>query len=239
MKEIISNLPNMLTLGNLACGLLGIMQVYDNRPELAFWFIVAAAILDFFDGFLARLLNASGEMGKQLDSLADLVSFGVLPGLIIWNLMEKNGYCPAGQFCINRYVWLIFPLAGAWRLAKFNIDTRQSSGFLGVPIPISGLALASIAISVDSASTLSHFYTNFYVLKGMPMLMAFLMVSELPMLALKFKKGDPLFIYKVLLIAISLGLVAFFRFDSLPLVYAVYVLFSIFTNFAAKINAHG
>lgn len=239
MKEIVGNLPNMLTLGNLTCGLLGIMNVFDNKPEIAFWFMVAAGVFDFLDGFLARLLKVSGEMGKQLDSLADMVTFGVLPGLIAWNLMEGSGYCPKDSFCINRYVWILFTLAAAWRLAKFNIDTRQSTGFIGVPTPISGLALGSVALSVAMKSPMVAIYTNFWVLKGMPMLMALLMISDFPMLAFKFKKQDSQNIWKYAFLGLAVVLIAIFRFDSGPMIYAAYVLFSFIANFALKSKTNG
>jgi CDP-diacylglycerol--serine O-phosphatidyltransferase len=234
MKQYFKDLPNMLTLGNLLCGLLGIMLVFTGKWHVAFWFMLAAGVLDFFDGFTARLLGVSGEMGKQLDSLADLVTFGVLPGLISWQLMEASGYCPKTGFCINGYVWLAFPLAAAWRLARFNIETSTTSGFKGVPTPISGIALASVGIAVYYQGGMSDFYTNIYVLKGMPLLMSMLMVSDLPMLAFKFSKTDKLLYWKLALLLIIVALVIVFKADSGPLIYVAYVFTSLLSNFVTK-----
>lgn len=239
MKELIKSIPNAFTLGNLLCGLLGIMCVFDNDLKSAFWFILLAGGFDFLDGFLARLLKVDGDMGKQLDSLADMVTFGVLPGLISWNLMESSGYCPKDSFCINRYVWLAFPLASAWRLARFNIDTRQTNGFLGVPTPIAGLTLASVALSVSFKTPMADLYTNFWVLKALPLALAMLMVSEIPMIAFKFKKSDKQNIWKyaLLLTALIIGIV--FKYDSMPIIFAAYVLFSIISNFVLNLKTNG
>lgn len=234
MKGLIASIPNAITSGNLICGLLGIMAVMNGDLHIAFWLIVIAGLLDFLDGFAARLLKVSSPLGAQLDSLADLVTFGVLPGLIQMQLMEQYGYCPKDSFCINRYVWLFFSVAGAWRLAKFNTDTRQTSGFLGVPIPISGLALASVALSAHYQTPLHEWYTNFWVLKAMPMVMGLMMVSEFPMLALKFKKGDTLNAWKFGFIGLAVLLAALFRLDSMPLIYVAYVLTSFLANFVTK-----
>lgn len=234
MKAYLKDLPNFLTLGNLVCGLLGIMLVFNGKSDMAFWFMVFAGVLDFFDGFTARLLGVSGEMGKQLDSLADLVTFGVLPGLISWQLMEASGFCPKTGFCINAYVWIVFTAAAAWRLARFNVETTETPGFSGVPTPISGIALASVILSVHNTAPLSSFYTGFYVLKGMPMLMGILMVSRLPMLAFKFHKNDRLLYWKAALIAVIIALAVIFRYDSGPLIYASYVLISLIANFATR-----
>jgi CDP-diacylglycerol--serine O-phosphatidyltransferase len=140
-KEI----PNMITMGNMACGLLGIGFVMAGQEWMGFLMMLLGAGLDFFDGFAARKLGVAGEMGKQLDSMADVVTFGVLPGLIWKAMMEYHGYCPPDRFCINGYIWLLIPLAAGYRLAKFNIDTRQTTGFLGIPTPITGLVLGSFA----------------------------------------------------------------------------------------------
>ena len=236
---MIKSIPNLLTLSNLCCGLLGIMYVFENRPEVAFWLIVLAGIFDFLDGFAARLLNVSGELGKQLDSLADLVTFGVLPGLICYYFMNLEGYCSSDGFCINMYFWLALPLAGAWRLAKFNIDTRQTNGFLGVPIPISGLTAASVALSIYYKTPWADFYTNFWVLKSTPLILAFFMVSEFPMLSLKFKKGDFMNIWRYVFLLSALLLLVFLHLDAMPPIYLAYVLVSFIANFALKNKTNG
>ena len=211
-KEI----PNLITMSNMACGLLGIGFVISGQEWMGFVMMIAGAALDFFDGFAARKLGVAGEMGKQLDSMADVVTFGVLPGLIWKAMMEYQGYCPADRFCINGYTWLLIPLAAGYRLAKFNIDQRQTTGFYGIPTPITGLVLGSFAWMsynlghpgdlwfidnpvIDIRSILNHFWVWLY----MPLLTAFMMVSDVPMLAMKFGVNDPLRKFKLLLVALA------------------------------------
>lgn len=234
-----ANIPNALTLGNLICGLLGIMFVVNADPAMAFWMMVLAGVFDFLDGFAARLLKVSGEMGKQLDSLADMVTFGVLPGFIAYYLMETQGYCPQGVFCTNRYIWIALPVAAAWRLAKFNIETRESSGFWGVPTPISGLTMASLVLAIPTKTPLAAIYMSLWALKVMPLLLAFFMVSEFPMLSLKFKRGDALNLWKYIFLGISVAIVAVFRLDAMPLIYLAYILISFIANFAVKQKTDG
>ncbi len=241
-------IPNLLTLGNLACGLLGINFLVNYNPytgseSLIYALILMgiAGILDFFDGFTARLLKVDGEMGKQLDILADLVTFGFLPGLIWKKFMDMTGVCPPTGFCINQYVWLLIPLAAAYRLAKFNISTDQKVNFKGIPTPITGLALASWVLLFDgiSAEGLSYsqiqtnsdwgFYkvlTNFYVMLYMPLLSSYLMISDLDMLSFKFNKEDGLNVYRIGLLIVLLGLfVVNYRY-ALPIFYIIYIIIS-------------
>lgn len=222
-----SSIPNALTLGNLGCGLLGIMAVMDANPLMAFVLMLIAAVLDFFDGMVARWLGVESELGLQLDSLADLVSFGVLPGLI-WNYyMNLNGYCSSTGFCINGYVWMTIPLAGAYRLARFNIIKEKSLNFTGVPIPITGLTLASWALINSDYSfgllDISKVTNQFYVWLYMPLVASYLMVSELPLLSLKFNGVDGLNVYRVALLFLGAACVAFFGGSGLSVFYFLYV----------------
>ena len=206
MKQI----PNIFTLLNLVFGCLAIVSILQTGlilsstdsgdsfivlPEkiyMASVFIACAAVIDFLDGFVARLLKASSEMGKQLDSLADVVSFGVAPGLIVYQFLRL---CFAQQEdgLDTNIIWLlpafIIPCAGAYRLARFNIDTEHSYGFKGVPIPAAGLLLASFPLiywftDQDWIIQLLHNYWFWYAII---FIVSYLMVSKLPMMALKFK----------------------------------------------------
>lgn len=239
------HIPNAITLGNLTCGLLGITQVMSGEPFWGFLCMLLGAFLDFFDGLVARKLKVDGELGKQLDSLADVVTFGVLPGLIWRFLFQRYGYCNPTGFCINNYVWILIPLGAAYRLAKFNIDTRQTNSFIGVPTPITGISLASwsfIALDDlwDGAGVrwgmvdLSHLLLNHYVLLYMPLVAAFMMVSEFPMLSLKFKNGDPLNKFKIGMFV--LGAISFWIFGAsgLAVFYFLYILLSFISNFAVQ-----
>ncbi len=235
-------LPNMVTLSNLLCGVLGIAMVIEDRPFDGFLLMILGAVMDFFDGWVARLLKADSDLGLQLDSLADVVTFGVLPGLIWRSLMQEQGYCSTG-FCINNYVWILIPLGAAYRLAKFNVDTRQLTGFIGVPTPITGLAIGSWAMiaysnTLDAVSLkwllspiidIRPWLTNFYVWLYMPLFVAFMMNSEYSMLAMKFKSGDVLKKWKIALLIAALPCILFGG-AMVAVFYFVYVVISILSN---------
>jgi CDP-diacylglycerol---serine O-phosphatidyltransferase len=208
IQKIKAQIPNIFTLLNLVFGCMAIIATVQNGliitdasipidvPEkmlLASLFIAIAALIDFFDGFVARLLGASSEMGKQLDSLADVVSFGVAPGMIVYQFLRLSFAQNADGLDTNM-TWLLpaflIPCAGAYRLARFNIDTTQSTGFKGVPIPAAGLFIA--AFPLIYAYTKSNFIydtlKNEWFWYAIIVVISYLMVSTLPMLALKFKK---------------------------------------------------
>jgi CDP-diacylglycerol--serine O-phosphatidyltransferase len=176
--NIIKHLPNALTLGNLFCGFAGIICSFI-RPDLpTAWFVWAACLFDFLDGFAARALKVTSPIGKELDSLADVVSFGVLPSIFIYRLLDSNG---AGYFA-----WSAFALAAmaALRLAKFNTDTRQSYGFIGLPTPAHALFITGILFLIDYAGLQSY---TLQIGLGAVGAMSWLMVSEISLPALKFK----------------------------------------------------
>lgn len=231
-----SNIPNLITLGNLLCGAIGIERVIAGDMFTAFLLILIAAFLDFFDGLSARLMGVDGEFGKQLDSLADLVSFGILPGLIVYHYMMLYGYCYPNGFCTSRYSWLALPAGAAWRLARFNISKDQIEGFKGVPVPIVGISFGSLVLALDSTAadfgSLGQIYSNFYFLATAPVIAAWLMVSDLPMLALKFKKGDEKLVWKLTLVAVCAVVIALFQKESGMLILLAYVFTSLLANFA-------
>ncbi len=177
-------IPNMLTLGNLLCGCLGILFVMEGRPETASLLIAIALILDFGDGFLARLLNSASPIGKELDSLADVVTFGVLPAFMVYEMILGAGSAvPA----FLPYAAFIIALFSALRLAKFNIDTRQSDAFIGLPTPANGLVVASFPFMAGSEDGFYSFAANPCFLAGYAVVISLLLVSEIPLIALKFK----------------------------------------------------
>jgi len=222
---------NAITLANLACGLLAIpLAMNTDTSQYAFYLIVLAAILDFFDGFVARLLGQEGPLGQQLDSLADLVSFGVVPGLIWKSWMETKGYCPPTGFCINSYIWMMVPLAAAYRLARFNVESSGSTYFTGIPTPLTGITLASFALIGSNIAGNETFlgievlpflgfqvlFDQVYLWLYMPLIASFFMVSDYAMLSLKFNKTDGVdtwrwvFIGGAILLLPVLGYAAFF-----------------------------
>jgi CDP-diacylglycerol--serine O-phosphatidyltransferase len=227
-KPWYADIPNYMTLANLGCGVLALLWIGDGNLQGASWLMLLAAGLDFLDGFTARLLKVASPLGAQLDSLADLVTFGVVPGFIIHAMMNNYGYCPAEGFCINTYVFILIPLFSAWRLANFNIDTRQREGFLGVPTPANGLLIASFPFIAGSGFWLDAIITDFYFLKFFPLVAGFLLVSDLPLMAFKFKSfGLKENVFRYLFLVGMLVLLLIWGWKAVPLVFVGYLLISL------------
>jgi CDP-diacylglycerol--serine O-phosphatidyltransferase len=224
IAQIKQQIPNALTCTNLICGCLGIISVFQGSLEWAAYFIYIAALFDFADGFAARLLNVQGELGKQLDSLADVVSFGVLPGFILFRLMnEAHG----GEWA---YLAMLVPAFSALRLAKFNIDPRQSDSFIGVPTPANALLISALPFAG----------AHFPALLGLPVLatvavvMSLLLVAELPLLALKFKGWNwQQYKFQYILLLAGLVLLFTFKFAAIPLIILIYIGLSIIKKIAS------
>jgi CDP-diacylglycerol--serine O-phosphatidyltransferase len=179
------HIPNAITSLNLLAGMMGIYFVLSGKIEYGAYFIFLAAIFDFLDGFFARILKVHSEIGKQLDSLADLVTFGVLPSFIIFQWVKEltsDEYLP--------FVALIIGIFSALRLAKFNVDTRQTDRFIGVPTPANALLISTLPFFVDKFPTTENIIANPYSLIGIAMFMSYLLVAELPLIALKFKNYE-------------------------------------------------
>jgi CDP-diacylglycerol---serine O-phosphatidyltransferase len=249
---MIKQIPNIFTLLNLFFGCLAIIatvqsglmistDVTGNQvveiPEEIFMasiFIGIAAIIDFLDGFVARLLNASSEMGKQLDSLADVVSFGVAPSMIVYQFLRLSFAQSENGLSINT-IWLmpafVIACAGAYRLARFNIDTEQSYGFKGVPIPAAGLLIAAFPLIYwySNIEWLVNLLRNKWFWYTTIVSISYLMVSTLPMLALKFKGITVKKLTPFIIIAVASIITAlFFGWLAVPVGFVVYVLTSLF-----------
>lgn len=247
MKQI----PNLFTLLNLVCGCIAIVCILQNGiaiqynadgaqyidvPEqivLGSLFIGLAAIIDFLDGFVARLFNATSEMGKQLDSLADVVSFGAAPAMIMYQLL-RTSFAREQDGLEVSVLWLlpafVLAAAGAYRLARFNIDASQATGFKGVPIPAAGLLIASFPLIYwySSSEAINQILLNKWVLYGIIALVSWLMVSRLPLLALKFKEKTvaalmPFIILAVIVVAAAV----FLKWLAVPLAFIAYILLSL------------
>jgi CDP-diacylglycerol--serine O-phosphatidyltransferase len=247
MKQI----PNIFTLLNLFAGCLAIVfalqtnsvniYVNDNLsssfniPEklsLAGICIFIAAIIDFLDGFLARMLKASSEMGKQLDSLSDVVSFGVAPGVIIYQLFRFSYAREPNGLDVN--IALLLPAffiscAAAYRLARFNLDQTQQFHFKGLPVPAVGILIASfpLILQFNSFGDINNLLINKWLLYSLVILLSFLMLSSIPMLALKFKNFSfrdnmPAWI----LILIALVSVIIFQWLAVPIIFITYLILS-------------
>lgn len=216
---------NFITLSNLLCGCLGILAVLqDGDLKRGGLFIGIALILDFFDGFVARLLKESSELGKQLDSLADVVSFGVLPGFILWAFISDSGYLPQNA----QYLALLIPVFSALRLAKFNIDTRQSMSFIGVPTPANGMVIAVFPYLAQSRPEIADILLNSWFLPVYILIFSYLLVAEIPLPALKFRNyswKDNRFTYTLILVSVIL--LAALKLTAVPLIIFGYIFYSI------------
>ena len=179
-------IPNTITSMNLLCGVMGVIFTFKGRPDIAFCLMLAAAVFDFLDGLAARALGAYSDIGKELDSLSDVVSFGVLPALMLHRTMVSlEG---GSVWC---YVPLLLAVFSALRLAKFNIDERQHASFLGLPTPASAMicgALCCFAFA-EPGSLAARFCATAWGLPLLAALLSALLVCELPMFAMKFGKG--------------------------------------------------
>jgi CDP-diacylglycerol---serine O-phosphatidyltransferase len=229
MNILQKNIPNALTCGNLLCGCLGIIYACNDDVKVASILILVASVLDFMDGFVARLLKAYSEIGKQLDSLADMVTFGVTPAIIWWQL---SSHTHTTQFLVLPYLSLLLAVFSAIRLAKFNIDTRQSDSFIGVPTPANAMFIAGIPIA---SSWLQQMVLNPHFLIIYPLLMSYLLVAEIPLLSLKFKT----FAWKTnefrwLLLVLSFLVVFLLQFSALPFIIVLYIILSLTHNLKSK-----
>lgn len=242
-------LPNILTLGNLFCGALAIIYILHapqyiaefnghdyavTNPAPVYWasgLVVLAAIFDFLDGMAARLLKLGSPFGKELDSLADMVTFGVVPGMIFFRLL-RSAYMQMPDVFDVSYVnlapALLVPCFAAFRLAKFNLDTRQSENFIGVPTPAVGLLVASFPlIMLYNPYNLAHYLQNIWLLYIMIVVLCYLMVAEMPMMSMKFRNFNlsqnwPRF----LLLILAILAIPVLKFATVPFVFVVYVVLS-------------
>ena len=170
----------------LLCGALGVIFTFQGALDIAFYLMLAAAVCDFLDGFAARMLKAYSDIGKELDSLADLVSFGLLPSLMLHRRLVEGGVTG-----FLSYVPLIIVIFSALRLAKFNVDNRQSENFLGLPTPACAMWCGSLVYAADhGVMSMAGLLHGQYMIPIASAVLAFLLVSEIPMFSFKFKKGS-------------------------------------------------
>ena len=227
MKIRLFTIPNMLTLGNLLCGTAATIALLTTGDfTLAFWLMVISAIFDFFDGFAARLLHSTSAIGVQLDSLADMVSFGLVPSVALWTLFEQAPQLtPMSEQVANivQYATLFIVAFSALRLAKFNIDDTQHTEFCGLPTPANGLFCLSLAMLASAGEfTLYH-----EVIASIAIIMALLLVSPIRMFALKFKGfGWKANILRYSFILFSAVMVVLFTRYAVPTIIVAYILIS-------------
>lgn len=247
MKQI----PNLFTLLNLIFGCIAIVCILQTGQSIVYidpngftaldlpekiaigsFFIFAAGLVDFLDGFIARLFKAGSEMGKQLDSLADVVSFGVAPGLILYQLLrisfakEADGLDTSVAALLPAF---IVPAAAAWRLAKFNIDASQQFSFKGIPTPAAGITIASLPLIIHYQQfNLQDILFNKWLLYAIIVLFSYLMVSNIPLMSLKSKdvslKNN---LPKYILVVIAILAAILLKWVAIPVVFIAYVIVSL------------
>jgi CDP-diacylglycerol--serine O-phosphatidyltransferase len=222
------HLPNAITCANLFSGCVGIVFAFQGDLVVAAYAIFLAAIFDFFDGFASRVLNSFSSIGKDLDSLADMVSFGVLPSVIMYQLFLQAAQIDRISTYLNFIAFLI-PVFSALRLAKFNTDTRQADIFIGLPTPANAILIASFPLIIAEHVNLAKYILNPYFLSICVVAMCILLVAELPLMSLKFKNSDfNKNIYRYLLLLFSAILILFFKFVAVPVMIFIYIILSIF-----------
>lgn len=260
------HIPNAITCCNLLCGCLAIVQAFEGNLVYSAYLVGLAAIFDFFDGFAARMLKVSSPIGKDLDSLADMVTFGVVPGIVMFKLLQINEFSYENavysfQFLKGiEYLAFMIPIFSAIRLAKFNNDIRQSDSFIGVPTPANAILIGSLALII-----LPFIKTQFYNLSNqsnenfidvttpdelvdrlffihcilllITLIFSFLLVSELPLFALKFKhfkwKDNEI---RFVFLGLSLVMLITLQFVGIPLIIILYIVLSVINNFFFKKN---
>lgn len=213
------HIPNFITALNLFSGCIAAVYAFNGELQIAAYFILLAALFDFMDGLAARALKAYSEIGKQLDSLADMVSFGFIPGLFVFKILSES--LPVSGFPIYlSYIGFVITVFSAFRLAKFNIDTRQSENFIGLATPANTLFFISLPFLSTPISPVLLMILTF--------VFSILLVSEIPLFSFKFKSlSFNANIHRYLLIILSLILIIFFKFAAIPMIIVGYILLSI------------
>lgn len=219
------HIPNSITCLNLFSGCVAVFLAFKGNYEGAIIAILLAAVFDFFDGFAARLLKAYSPMGKELDSLADMVSFGVAPGAIVFSLLSETNVCEWLPFLA-----FLIPVFSGLRLAKFNIDERQTTSFIGLPTPANAIFWAGLAFSYST-----FLIANYWILIALTIIFSYLLVAEIPMFSLKMKslswkanQTQYLFLIGCAAILVAFGLNAF------PILIGWYILLSVGIRFFKK-----
>ena len=218
------HIPNLLTISNLICGCVALYFTFQGELVFTAYLIGLAAIFDFMDGAVARLLNVSNPTGKELDSLADMISFGLVPGSVVFHLLEES--------LLSQYSFmaLIIPIFSAFRLAKFNVDENQNEYFKGLPTPANCLVFVSIPLitTFNSESSIAYLVKIPEILLIMSILMSFALVSRMNMFSLKFKNlkfQDNIF--RFFFITISIILLTWLEFSAIPVIILLYIIMSL------------
>ncbi|MBB5637422.1 CDP-diacylglycerol--serine O-phosphatidyltransferase [Pedobacter cryoconitis] len=215
------HIPNALTCANLFSGCIGVVFAFKGDLNIAAYAVLISGICDFFDGFMARLLHVKSPIGKELDSLADMVSFGFLPGVVMFQLLTQSDFSSP----YLPYLGFLITIFSALRLAKFNIDTRQTEDFIGLNTPMNTLFIVSLPFIQKDYPGLIN---SSILLVAITVIMSFLLTSEIRIFSLKFgslewKQNKVKFLFLIL----SAILIAFLKFAAIPFVLVLYISLSV------------
>jgi len=239
------HIPNIITLLNLFCGSIAVLFAVEDNLFMAAIFVMLGIVFDFFDGFAARLLDVKSELGLQLDSLADMVTSGVVPGIVVFKLFEKTtGSFPyALDFSTNEWndgttsflplIGLLVILASCYRLANFNIDTRQTDSFIGLPTPANTLFILSLPLILitNDIEWVNDLILNKWFLMGLTLFSCYMLNAEISLFSLKMKTyGFKENTLKYSFLIISIMMLILLQFIAIPLVIVIYVLLSVVNN---------
>ena len=233
------HIPNIFTLGNLFAGTLATIFAVQANFELTAIFVSIGVFLDFFDGFFARILNVTSKLGKQLDSLADMVTSGVVPGIVMYNLLkiDTDNYFILGDHSeidsLVAFMGLFLTLSACYRLAKFNIDTMQTETFIGLPTPAMSLFVVFLPLIYlhSEYHFLNEIIFNRYFLTGLTLVLAYLMNAKVVLFSLKFKNFSLMDnTYKYILLVLSIVLILTLSYASVPMIIISYIILSVIKN---------
>lgn len=243
--SIKKHIPNTITLLNLLAGLFALIHAFNGNYNEAFSLVCLGIFFDFWDGFFARIWKVQSPIGLQLDSLADMVTSGVVPGLVMYkmladiqenqsqyNLTEDTYYMG-----VVPYLGFLISLASCYRLAKFNVDTRQTDSFIGLPTPANALLIMSIPMIQfhSEFDWLVDFLSNPFVLVGVTVLSSYLLNAEIPLFSLKVKSFSwEKYKMQVVFMIISVILIAILEFIAIPIIILLYVILSVINNTMGK-----
>ena len=243
--SIKKHIPNTITLLNLLAGLLALIHAFNGNYNEAFSLVCLGIFFDFWDGFFARIWKVQSPIGLQLDSLADMVTSGVVPGLVMYKMLgdiQENQY----QYNLTEdtyymgvvpYLGFLITLASCYRLAKFNVDTRQTDSFIGLPTPANALLIMSIPMIQfhSEFDWLVDFLSNPYVLVGITALSAYLLNAEIPLFSLKVKSFSwEKYKMQLVFLILSVILIALLEFIAIPIIILLYVILSVLNNTIGK-----
>jgi CDP-diacylglycerol--serine O-phosphatidyltransferase len=234
--NIKAQIPNLFTMLNLFCGCVALVFVSCFDYKLVFFFVCLGIFFDFFDGFFARKFAVAGPLGVQLDSLADIVTSGVVPGYVMYQILMDscNSLVIEWYHIALPFLGFIITLGACYRLAKFNIDDRQSDSFIGLPTPANALFITSLPLIMSDCQQDNLFF-NSWILIAITLLSTYIMNAEIPLFSLKIKDFS-LTKYKlqIFFVATSMIMLIFIQILAVPIIILLYVLLSVINNFLSK-----